>query len=229
MKIGGLQKLSLIDYPGRISAVVFTQGCNFRCSYCHNPELVDPARFGALLPEAETFAFLERRRGKLDAVTLSGGEPTLQPDLLPIAGRIRSMGFLVKVDTNGSRPDILEKLLDAGVVDYLAMDIKGPPDEYRRIAHSDIAAETIRRSIEVIMASGVAYEFRTTVVKSLLKAGDLSRIAASVKTARLFVLQGFVPSKTLDARFLEESPFPRDELDRIRQDLEKELPRVAIR
>jgi pyruvate formate lyase activating enzyme len=229
MKIGGLQKVSLIDYPERISAVLFMQSCNFRCSYCHNPELVDPARYGELLSEAEILAFLERRRGKLDAVTLSGGEPTLQRDLPAFAGRLRSMGFLVKVDTNGSCPDILERLIDAGAVDYLAMDVKGPPEEYQRIAHSDIAAETIRRSIALIMASGVAYEFRTTVVKSLLKTGDLSRVTALVKAARLFVLQGFVPSKTLDARLLEEAPFPRDELEQIRQSLEKELPCVVIR
>lgn len=229
MKIGGVQKVSLIDYPGRISAVLFTQGCNFRCSYCHNPELVDPDRYGETLSETEILAFLDRRRGKLDAVTLSGGEPTQQPDLLSFAGRIRKIGYLIKVDTNGSRPDVLEKLIVAGLVDYLAMDIKGPLEEYQRIVNSDIAPATIRRSIELIMASGLEYEFRTTVVKSLLKAGDISRIAALVKTARLFVLQGFVPSKALEGRLLEEPPFPRDELKQIRQRMEKDLPCVVIR
>ena len=144
MKIGGLQKVSLIDYPRRISAVIFTQGCNFRCPYCHNPELVDPTRYGETLSEKEVLAYLEARRGKLDAVTLSGGEPTLQPDLLSFAGRIREQGYLIKVDTNGSRPDVLEKLLDAGLVDYLAMDIKGPPAKYQDITKSHIQLETIR-------------------------------------------------------------------------------------
>jgi pyruvate formate lyase activating enzyme len=229
MKIGGVQKVSLIDYPGKVSAVLFTQGCNFRCSYCHNPELVDPDRYGETLPEAEILAFLGRRRGKLDAVTLSGGEPTLQTDLLPFAGRIRELGYLIKVDTNGSRPDVLEKLIVAGLVDYLAMDLKGPLEEYQRIANSDIAPATIIRSIELIMASGLEYEFRTTVVKSLLKAGDTSRIAAIVKTAQRFVLQNFVPSKVLDGRLLEEAQFSRDELERIRQSMEKDLPCVMIR
>lgn len=229
MKIGGLQKVSLIDYPGRISAVLFTQGCNFRCPYCHNPELVDPDLRDETISEEEILTFLDRRRERLEAVTFSGGEPTLQPDLLSFAGQIREYGYLIKVDTNGSRPDVLEKLIGKGLVDYLAIDIKGPLDEYRRIVNSDIDTEKIRRSIEMIMASGVDYEFRTTVVKSLLKAGDISRIVALVRTARRFVLQGFVPSKVLDARLLEEAPFTRDELERIRQDVEKELSCVLIR
>jgi pyruvate formate lyase activating enzyme len=229
MKISGLQKVSLIDYPGRISAVLFTRGCNFRCSYCHNPELVDPDRYGETLSEAEILAFLDRRRGKLDAVTLSGGEPTLQPDLLSFASQIRKFGYLIKVDTNGSRPDVLEKLIAAGLVDYLAMDIKGPLEKYQDIAKCDISPETIRQSIGIILSSGVEYEFRTTVVKSLFKTGDISRIAALVKTARLFVLQGFVPSKALDRRLLEEAPFPRDELEQIRQSMEKDLSCVVIR
>jgi len=229
MKIGGLQKVSLIDYPGRISAVLFTQGCNFRCPYCHNPELVDPALYGETLSEREILDFLDRRRGKLDAVTLSGGEPTLQPDLLTFAGRLREYGYLIKVDTNGSRPDVLEQLIVAGLVDYLALDIKGPLGEYQRIANSDIAAETIRRSIALIMASGVEYEFRTTVVKSLLKDGDIAGIARLIKPSRRLVLQAFVPSKALDRRFLEEAPFPRDELEKIRQDIKKDIPCVLIR
>ena len=229
MKIGGLQKVSLIDYPGRISAVIFTQGCNFRCPYCHNPELVDPTRYGETLSEKEVLAYLEARRGKLDAVTLSGGEPTLQPDLLSFAGRIREQGYLIKVDTNGSRPDVLEKLLDAGLVDYLAMDIKGPPAKYQDITKSNIQLETIRRSIQFIIASGVEYEFRTTVVKTLLNGEDFSEIAKLIKPARLFVLQGFVPSKALDGCFLTEAPITRDELGLIRQRIEKDLSCIIIR
>lgn len=229
MKIGGLQKVSLIDYPGLISAIIFTQGCNFRCPYCHNPELVDPARYGEVLSEKEVLAYLETRRGRLDAVTLSGGEPTLQPDLLSFARQIREYGYLVKVDTNGSRPDVLEKLFDAGLVDYLAMDIKGPPEKYKGITQSDIHRETIRQSIELIMTSGVEYEFRTTVVKTLLSAEDFHGIAKLIKPARLFVLQAFVPSKALDGRFLTEAPFARDELEQIRQCLEKDLSCVMIR
>jgi pyruvate formate lyase activating enzyme len=229
MKIGGLQKVSLIDYPGQISAVLFTQGCNFRCSYCHNPELVDPARYGETLPEKEVLAFLDRRLGKLDAVILSGGEPTLQPDLLSFAGQIRERGYLLKVDTNGSRPDVLKKLIDAGLVDYFAMDIKGPLEKYRSITKSDIQPETIKQSIQLIITSGVQYEFRTTVVKSLLNDGDLAGIVSLIKRSRIFVLQAFVPSKALDRRFLEEAPFSREELEQLRQGIKKDIPCVLIR
>jgi len=229
MKIGGLQKVSLIDYPGQISAVLFTQGCNFRCSYCHNPELVDPALYGETLPEKEVLAFLDRRRGKLDAVVLSGGEPTLQPDLLSFARRIREYGYLIKLDTNGARPDVLRKLINAGLADYIAMDIKGPLEKYRGITKSDIQPDTIRQSIELIMASGIQYEFRTTVVKSLLQDGDLAGIVRLIKPSRTFVLQAFVPSRALDRRFLEEMPFSRKELEALRQGIKKDIPRILIR
>jgi pyruvate formate lyase activating enzyme len=229
MKIGGLQKVSLIDYPGRISAVFFTQGCNFRCPYCHNPELVDPGRYSETLCEKEVLEFLERRRGKLDAVAISGGEPTLQPDLLSFIGQIRHRDFLVKLDTNGSRPDVLKKLIDAGVVDYFAMDIKGPLEKYPDITKCDINPDAILRSIELIKASGVEYEFRTTVVKSLLHASDLLKVAKMVERSRLFVLQAFVPSKTLDGRFLEEPQVSREELGRMAKGIEKDIYCVRIR
>lgn len=229
MKIGGLRKVSLIDYPGRISAVLFTQGCNFRCSYCHNPELVDPSRYGETISEKKVLTYLENRRGKLDAVTLSGGEPTLQPDLLSFAGRIRELGYLIKVDTNGSRPDVLEKLFDAGLVDYIAMDIKGPPEKYQQITNADIHLETIRQSVELILASGVEYEFRTTVVKTLLNIDDFSGIVRIIQPARLFVLQTFVPSKALEERYLKGALFTREELEQIRQNIEKDLSCITIR
>jgi pyruvate formate lyase activating enzyme len=229
MKIGGLQKVSLIDYPGRIAAVLFTQGCNFRCPYCHNPELVDPARYGEVLSVEEVLAYLEKRRGKLDAVTFSGGEPTLQPDLLSFIRHIREYDYLIKVDTNGSRPDVLKALIDGGLVDYLAMDIKGPPEKYQYITKSHIHRDTIRQSIELIIASGVAYEFRTTVVQTLLNRGDFSGITEFIKPARLFVLQAFAPSKTLEEHFLAGAPFARDELEQIRKSIEKNLPCIMIR
>lgn len=229
MKIGGLQKVSLSDYPGQVSAVLFTQGCNFRCPYCHNPELVDPGRYGETLCEKEVFEFLEQRRGKLDAVTISGGEPTLQPDLLSFAGQIRHRNFLVKVDTNGSCPDVLEKLIASGVVDYFAMDIKGPPEKYKQVTKSGVDWEKIRQSIELIKNSGIEHEFRTTVVKSLLDASDLSEIAKSIKPARLFVLQTFVPCRTLDKRFQEEARGTRYELENIQKAIRQDISCILIR
>jgi pyruvate formate lyase activating enzyme len=229
MKIGGLQKVSLSDYPGRISAILFTQGCNFRCPYCHNPELVDPSRFSETIPETEILSFLERRRGKIDAVTITGGEPTLQPDLLPFIGNIREYGYLIKLDTNGSRPDVIGNILDAGYVDYIAMDIKAPPVKYPAITHSEIDPETIRRSISLIVASGIDYEFRTTVVQSLLNASDIAGITGMIKGAQRYVLQAFAPTKALDQRLLQEAPSSREELTRIAKGIEKDVYCILVR
>ncbi len=228
MKIGGLQKISLIDYPGRISAIVFTQGCNFRCPYCHNPELVDPAQYGPILSEEEVISFLEKRRGKLDAVTVTGGEPTLQPDLDRFLQEIKGMGYLTKIDTNGSNPDVLERLIRGRLVDYLAMDVKGPLKKYERIANVKVKTEKIRRSIELITASGIEHEFRTTVVRSQLDNKDLIATAELLKKG-LYVLQSFVPAKSLDHEFLTEISYSPGEFADIQKNLESKRLSVFIR
>ncbi len=229
MKIGGLQKISLIDYPGRISAVVFTQGCNFRCPYCHNPELVDPAQYGPTLPLEEVVSFLTKRRGKLDAVTITGGEPTLQPDLDRFLDGIKEMGYAVKIDTNGSNPDVLEKLIRGRLVDYLAMDVKGPLQKYDRIAKVKVDTANILRSIGLIAASGIEHEFRTTVVRSQLDRKDLIATAELLKKARLYVLQTFVPSKTLSREFLAETSYTPEEFSLIQEDLARKRLRTVFR
>jgi pyruvate formate lyase activating enzyme len=228
MKIGGLQKISLIDYPGRISAIVFTQGCNFRCPYCHNPELVDPAQYGPILSEEEVISFLEKRRGKLDAVTVTGGEPTLQPDLDRFLQEIKGMGYLTKIDTNGSNPDVLERLIRGRLVDYLAMDVKGPLQKYERIANVKVKTAKIRRSIELITASGIEHEFRTTVVRSQLDNEDLIATSELLKKG-LYVLQSFVPAKSLDHEFLTEISYSPEEFADIQKKLESKRLRVFIR
>jgi pyruvate formate lyase activating enzyme len=228
MKIGALQKISLIDYPGRISAIVFTQGCNFRCPYCHNPELVDPGQYGPILPEEEVFSFLERRRGKLEAVTVTGGEPTLQTDLERFLKRIKGMGYLAKVDTNGSNPTMLERLIRGRWVDYLAMDVKGPLHKYGQIAKAKVETAMIRRSIELIASSGIEHEFRTTVVRSQLDKEDLIATAKLLKRG-LYVLQSFVPAKSLDHEFLTEISYVPDEFSDIQKNLESNRLRVFIR
>ena len=228
MRIGGLQKVSLIDYPGRISAIVFTQGCNFRCPYCHNPELVDPAKYGPILPEEEVFSFLEKRRGKLEAVTVTGGEPTLQRDLERFLQRIKKMGYLVKVDTNGSNPAMLERLIRRRCVDYLALDVKGPLRKYGQIAQAKVETAKIRRSIELITSSGIEHEFRTTVVRSQLDKEDLIVTAKLLKRG-LYVLQSFVPAKSLDHDFLTEISYSPEEFADIQQNLENKRLRVFIR
>ncbi|OIP93065.1 MAG: anaerobic ribonucleoside-triphosphate reductase activating protein [Syntrophaceae bacterium CG2_30_58_14] len=228
MKIGGLQKISLIDYPGRISAIVFTQGCNFRCPYCHNPELVDPAQYGPILPEEEVFSFLERRRGELEAVTVTGGEPTLQTDLEGFLKRIKKMGYLVKVDTNGSNPTMLERLIRGRWVNYLALDVKGPLHKYGQIAKAKVETAKILRSIELIAASGIEHEFRTTVVRSQLGKEDLIATAKLLKRG-LYVLQPYVPVKCLDKEFLTELSYSAEEFSEIRRSIKKKQLAVVTR
>ena len=229
MRIGGFNRFSLIDYPGQTSAVVFTQGCNFRCPYCHNPELVDPDEYGSSVPETEVLSFLEHRKGKLDAVVITGGEPTIQPDLADFIKKVRSMGFRIKLDTNGSNPDIIEDLLDEELVDYVAMDAKGPLERYNEIVNADIDLNRIKRSMELIKASEGLHEFRTTMVNSLLTERDMLAIGKWLRGAKLYVLQEFVASKALNPGFLDEKTYPREKLDSLKKILEGFVGNCKVR
>ena len=198
MILKGLQKLTLLDYPGEIAATVFTGGCNFRCPFCHNASLVLPEKFGATLPTEEFFAFLESRKGKLRAVCVSGGEPTLMFDLEEFISRIKSMGFLVKLDTNGSRPDVLKSLVEKGLVDYVAMDIKNSLDMYpRTVGVEDFDVTPIRESAEYLMSGAVDYEFRTTLVAGLHTEREITEIGRWLEGAPRLYLQNFVDSGDL--------------------------------
>ena len=229
MKIGGLQKVSLIDYPGKIGAVIFTQGCNFRCPYCHNPELVDPPLYRELIPEELVFAYLEKRLGKLEAVTITGGEPAIQSDLGQFAKKIKAMGYLLKLDTNGSRPDVLAELIGTGLIDYVAMDIKAPLGKYRAVTRTPGSGKTIRQSIELIMASGIDYEFRTTIVRSQLTEADIQVMGNMISGATRYALQRYNPTKPLAMDFLNETTFSQEELASLRKRLEKKIKNVMIR
>jgi len=229
MTIGGFQRFSLIDYPDKICAIVFTQGCNFRCPYCHNPELVDPKKFGIELKEAEILSFLDRRKGKLNAVTITGGEPLLQGDLSAFLSAIKRLGYLVKLDTNGSFPSRLEKIIELKSVDYIAMDIKTSLDKYHQVIKRTIDTRKILDSIRLIMDSGLDYEFRTTVVKALFEKDDFYKIGQLIKSARLYVLQKFVPSKALDDTFLDMKSYTDEELDCFKEIMEGFVQRCIIR
>ena len=229
MKIGGFQKVSLIDCPGCISAVVFTVGCNFRCPYCHNPELVKESLHPVLLPTEDVLDFLKRRQGKLEAVTVTGGEPCLQPDLPEFAVALKKMGYRVKIDTNGSRPEVLERLLAEGAVDYVAMDIKAPLSRYPSVAGVPIREKDIRRSIRRIKSCGIGYEFRTTVAPALLEPADFTDIGKEIRHARRYVLQTFVPSKTLDAAYLKKKSPSAEELEATRAAVNRYVQTVVIR
>ncbi|HDL21008.1 MAG TPA: anaerobic ribonucleoside-triphosphate reductase activating protein [Nitrospirae bacterium] len=167
MTTGGLQRVSLIDYPEKISAIVFMQGCNFRCPYCHNRELVHPHLFKEPIPQNEILSLLEHRKGLLEGVVVTGGEPLLQSDLADFLREVRAMGYRIKLDTNGSEPDRLERLLKEGLVDYIAMDYKAPLRAYSKVAGVEIDTGRIKRSMGMITGSGLPYEMRTTVYNGL--------------------------------------------------------------
>ncbi len=228
MLIGGLQKFSLIDYPGKISAVIFTKGCNFRCPYCHNPELVI---FDGkdLIEEDYIFSFLREKRGKLDGVVLTGGEPTLQSDLINFLKEIKGLGFFTKLDTNGSNPEVIERLLEEKILDYIAMDIKANLEKYNDVTHSNVDIEKIKKSIDIIMHSGIDYEFRTTIVRSQLSKDDILRIGELIRSAEFYVIQGFRATKTLDPNFLKGASYTREELEKIAFSLKGLVKRVTIR
>jgi pyruvate formate lyase activating enzyme len=209
MVIGGLQKFSLADFPGLISAIVFTRGCGFRCPYCHNPELVDPPRYADEIPMAELDDFLRSRTGKLHGVVVTGGEPTVHEDLPAFLGRLKDLGYEVKLDTNGTNPRMLQGLLTDRLVDFVAMDIKAPPALYEQTVNAPVKVEDILYSIELIRGSGLPHEFRTTWVPALLTEIDIRAIAQLVKGCDCYILQPFRPGKMLDSS-LEGRP-PRDD------------------
>jgi len=203
MVIGGLQKTSLIDFPGKISAVVFTAGCNFRCPYCHNPDLVNPESPQAGPLPQEVLSFLSLRRGRLEAVVISGGEPFLQPDLMDFCREVRSLGYFIKIDTNGSRPGELKQLLDAGLADYVAMDVKTDPKHYAPELWPAAASETILESIRILKTSAPDFEFRTTCVQPFIDAGVMETIARHIEGAPRYVLQRFQSVEILRPDFFD--------------------------
>ncbi len=227
MRLGGLQKTTLIDYPGKVGAIIFTIGCNFRCPYCHNPELVDET--ATQIPEEEIFAFLAKRKGLLDAVTITGGEPTLHDDLVPFIRKIKEMGFLVKLDTNGTNPHVVKQLIDENLVDYIAMDIKSPIEKYSGTVARPVDVERIRESIALLIQGKIGYEFRTTIVKSLLTFDDIRGIGEDIKGAKRYYLQKFVPTKTLNPAFIRKTTYSDAEFEEMRTIMSEYVEECAIR
>ena len=209
MNIQGLQKMTLLDYPGRVACTVFLGGCDFRCPFCHNFELV-VGPFPPGIDEEEFFAFLEKRRGLLDGVAVTGGEPCLRKDLPDFLQRIKSLGYPVKLDTNGAHPAMLRMLLERGLVDYIAMDVKNSHAKYARtVGLPAIDLSPIDESIRMILGAGIPYEFRTTVVHELHEASDFEDIGRWIEGADRYYLQAFtdrdaVPDRNLTAPTPEE-------------------------
>ncbi len=206
MIIGGLQRLTLIDYPGRLAATVFLVGCNLKCPWCYSSELVLPERIKKQpkITEKELFSFLKERQDLLEGIVICGGEPTINKELPSFIKKIKKLGYLVKLDTNGSNPRMLEKVID--LVDYVAMDIKLPREKYFKVL--GIKPEKINKSIEILKKNKVDYEFRTTVVPGVLDKKDILEIAKWISGAEKYYLQNFRPEKTLDPKFENRKPYP---------------------
>jgi pyruvate formate lyase activating enzyme len=251
MLIGGLQKTSLIDYPDKVCAIIFTHGCNFKCKFCYNPELVLLRNNNQqlIIKEEEIFEFLKKRKKLIEGVCVTGGEPTLHKDLPKFLAQIKKMGFLIKLDTNGTNPKMLEKLIKEKLVDYIAMDIKAPFElnfqfsisnfklnsksqisKYKKMSDVKINLKNIKKSIEIIKNSGIDYEFRTTVIPGFHKEEDILQIAKEIFPAKKYFLQQFVPSKKMiDEKYKKIKPYPKEVLEKMRDKARKYVENVECR
>jgi pyruvate formate lyase activating enzyme len=230
LRISGLERSSLLDYPGKISAIIFTHGCNLRCPYCHNPELViEGFEQNKSFSEEEILNFLESRKGKLDALVITGGEPLVQSELLPFIKKVKDMGFLIKLDSNGTFPDRLKDFIDTGLIDYVAMDVKYPKIGYVKNSMIPGVAKKIERSIKIIMDSGLDYEFRTTYVKPLHSLESAEGIGKMIKGAKNYYIQNFRPGKTIDPTLTKKNSFTTKELEQIKKTIGKYVENVQIR
>ncbi|MFH1662089.1 MAG: anaerobic ribonucleoside-triphosphate reductase activating protein [Candidatus Falkowbacteria bacterium] len=213
MIIGGLQKFSMLDYPEYLSAIIFTQGCNFRCQFCYNPMLVEPLlKIGetkniekgfSLIKENDLFRFLKERVGKLDGVVITGGEPTIHNDLEDFIKKIKDLNYLVKLDTNGTNSEVIEKLINKKLIDYIAMDVKAGENNYEKVIVKKIDFTKIKKSVKIIKESGLNHEFRTTVIPGLVDKNEIEKIGKLIKGAEKWYLQNFKSDVDLINKKLE--------------------------
>ena len=226
MRISGLQKTTLLDFPGRVACTIFLNGCNFRCPFCQNSEILD-GRGGEDIAEEELFAFLRKRKGILDGVCVSGGEPLVHAETLELLGKIKALGYGVKLDTNGAFPERLKEAARAGLIDFVAMDIKNSPKNYAKTAGVAVDMAKIEESAKFLMESGIEYEFRTTVVKELHAAEDFIRIGQWLRGAKRYFLQTFRDGDTVLKSGL--TACTDAEMQTFKQLLKPYIPNVLIR
>jgi pyruvate formate lyase activating enzyme len=224
MIIAGLQKTTLIDYPGKIACVVFLAGCNFRCPWCYSSELVLPLKIAkqSRLSEKDFLDFLRDRKGKLEGVVICGGEPTINKDLTQFIQKIKNLGFSVKLDTNGSNPEMLKDLVDQKLIDYVAMDIKISPENpaYQNLMQEGITMDKIKQSVEFLKRGNVDFEFRTTVVPGVHKKEDFMEIAKWIGGKNVkYYLQNFRAEKTIDPAFEKIESFKEEFLNQIAKEI----------
>lgn len=230
MNLGGFQKLTLIDYPGKIATTVFTVGCSFRCPFCHNPELVLGKKVsGGKELEEEFFQFLKKRKKQLEGVCITGGEPTIQTDIVEFIQKIKKLGFKVKLDSNGTRPDVLKKLLDLKLLDFIAMDIKNQLKKYDATTGVRGDKARIKLSVDLIMNSKVPYEFRTTVVPGLYTEKDFEVIAKWIGGAKVYYLQEYREQVILDPKLKKKTKGKKIDLDKVLQKIGKSFKKAGIR
>jgi pyruvate formate lyase activating enzyme len=228
MRLAHYEPLSLSDFPGRLATTVFTVGCNFACPYCHNPELVTAMEGTPQLTEEAFFAFLERRRGKLNGVCITGGEPTLHADLAGFVERIHALGYAVKLDTNGSNPEMLGHLLETSSLDYVAMDVKAPPSRYSEMTGNPYALALAEASIRLLAECNTVHEYRTTVLPLLFGEVDIDNIICMLPSGSRYVIQNFVATKTLDPNLAHARGFEPGDLETIADRMRLHYPLVHI-
>ena len=229
MQIGGLQKLTVLDYPGKVAATIFTKGCNLRCPFCHNRDLVVGLDQIGFIPEDEVFAFLKKRQNILDGVCITGGEPLMHPEIEPLIREIKALGYAIKLDTNGTFPERLSALIDQNLLDYVAMDIKSSPEHYAEITGCEaLPIDQIDQSIHLLMKNRVAYEFRTTMIKEYHSVDDFIKIAEWIDGAKAYYLQAFVDSGHLigSRKF---HAFSTEEAEHIQKIVKPKMEKVTLR
>lgn len=228
MKIGGFQKTSLLDYPDTISAIVWTVGCNFHCPFYYNKGIVEGNV--KLIPEKEVLSFLEKRRGLIEGVVISGGEPLLQEDITGFCEKIKKLGYLIKIDTNGTYPEKLKELIDTKLVDYIAMDIKAPKEKYDKLTDTKTDTKKIEQSIELIKKSGINYEFRTTFVPDFLQKQDIIEIAQWLKGSKKFYIQQFKNDVPLISSNLNKlKPYSKEEILEVIKEIKNNFDVCEVR
>ena len=225
MKIAGIQKLSLVDFDGHISSTIFTSGCNFACAFCHNSSLIPNSN--DLLKIDNIIDFLKKRKNMLDSVCITGGEPTLHKDLPEFISKIKEMGYLVKLDTNGTNPQMIKYLVDNNLIDYIAMDIKNIIDKYTPIIGLQTKEDNIAKSINHIMSCGIDYEFRTTLINEYHSIEDIIKIGKLIKNANKYFLQKFVDNENCLTHNLNE--VPKDVAIQMQEHLKKYIPNTYLR
>jgi len=242
----GLEKFSLVEWPGKITAIIFAGGCNFRCPFCHNPELVTNLEKTPVYPWTEIEKFLDRKKGWVDAIMITGGEPTIQTGLPKVLEIIKGAGYLSGIATNGSNPEMLEKIVKAKLTDRICMDIKSSPNKYEKVCgiaeranpavthlseplkqspEKDVLGK-IRKSIKIIINSNVEYEFKLTIVPEIVEKEDIPEIGKLVKGAKKISLQQFRPLKTLDKSYQNKVPYCKDEIEIMARELERYVKKV---